>query len=185
MVQTLQPVPVQPVEQEQPAAVKFEDPPDAGTKERLEPSNMVPPQAGCEQFEPPNPGGQRQLDEEDVEPKFAHDWAAALVNRSAKVKVRRVLDSNEANAVDIIAACVCSRKPTRLWWLEERQDLSSPPTLGTGLLIRIHQAISKTHLLKSSMTWCLGGRSLQSLVARKKLSHPCQTWPEGVTPIRG
>ena len=100
----MQPVPVQPVEQEQPAAVKFGDPPDAGTKERLEPSNMVPPQAGCEQFEPPKPGGQRQLDEEDAEPKFAHDWAAAWTNRDANEKAL-----HSADFLGITGACARSK----------------------------------------------------------------------------
>ena len=69
LVQTLHPTPVHPSVHEQPEEVKLGKPPDAeegGARERLEPSNMVPPHAGWEQFAPPNPGGQRQPDALDV-----------------------------------------------------------------------------------------------------------------------
>lgn len=57
--QTLQPVPIHPLLQEQPAAVKFARYPEEATRGRCEPWNIVPPQPGCEHVAPPNPTGQR------------------------------------------------------------------------------------------------------------------------------
>src|ERR1700722_19217337 len=57
--QTLQPTPPHPLSQVHPPAVRF---PLAsrGVSGRCGPWKMSPPQAGCEQFEPPKPTGQMQ-----------------------------------------------------------------------------------------------------------------------------
>lgn len=70
VVQTLQPTPPHPLSQVQLDEVKFAKPgddADGWAKERLEPSNMVPPHPGCAQVAPPKPGGQRQLEALDGE----------------------------------------------------------------------------------------------------------------------
>lgn len=102
---TLQPVPVHPLEQEQSEAVRLGKPPDvADARVRLEPSKMVPPQAGTEQFEPPNPGGHRQLEEDEAVPKFVHDWPATwLANSMVETSAYNILDNR-----DVCASIVCS-----------------------------------------------------------------------------
>ena len=61
--QTLQPTPVQPDSQEQPEEVKLAKELEAvgrGTRERVAPWKMLPPQPGCEHVEPPKPTGHAQ-----------------------------------------------------------------------------------------------------------------------------
>ena len=64
-VHTLQPVPVHPSEHPQDDEETLpNDVADAlETRERCDPWNMLPPQAGAEQVAPPKPGGQAQAEE--------------------------------------------------------------------------------------------------------------------------
>lgn len=70
--QTLQPRPPQPFSHPHDEEDAGRFPPE--TVLRDEPWKIVPPHEGCEQSDPPNPGGQAQ-DEPLTMPKLSHDCA--------------------------------------------------------------------------------------------------------------